>query len=251
MIIRGARGLGDAFYLRAVVKYFLDRGKQDITVMNNYPDIFKGLKVKIIKYGEGEPTLNIRYAGRFAEPTNFLQDSAILANISDILKLSASKQERDKWFNTDKKVVIIKSPCYNHAGKAHTRPLIPDIRVIQAIVSAFKSSCYFVLLGLRNDWNFELEGIDEDRSKCNSIPDILSMIDQADLVITQSSYFIPASEAHDTKCLIVMAQAGLESKEYFWKYVTPQNMITQSTSDYVVDSWKEEDILAKVKEMLK
>jgi hypothetical protein len=248
MLIRGARGLGDSFYLRAAVKYFLEKGEKDLLVQTKYSIMFQELPVKCINYGEGNPDINCRYASRFGNAdTNFLQDTAIIAGLDkDCLKLSSPFRTKRKSINTGgKKLVVIKTPCYNHCGKEHTRPLIPDIKVFQTIIHSFSKQCYFILVGLRNTWKFKLSGISEDYSGLESIPGISYLVDEADIILTQPGYMLPMAESMNTKCLVVFARTGLDSPEHFWRFVTPAKLLTAKTSQAVIDTDNINDILGK------
>lgn len=251
--IRGARGLGDAFYIYPVVKYFIDKGEA-VEVMTNYPEVYETLNCKTISRA-GNPDINLSYATRYGEKsTTIYQDTLIMGGLEkeNIPFVADYKWRENSEFPTNKKICVIKSPGYAMGRKDRdTACLIPDLKVYQEIINSFKNKCYFVLSGLKNDFNFNLEGIDEDLTHIDVIPRLASLIDRADIVLTQSSHFMAIAQMLNTKCFVVFNHEGLKTNIKFYRHITPAKAISnKEMSGHAIDDEPINKILAKFERLL-
>lgn len=261
MRIRGAKGLGDACYVYPIVKYYAKRGDK-VEIMTRYPVIYEVLirefpNVSCIDRYGGKPDIDCRYGPRYSnQETNMWEDTLIQAGLI-AEKNKIPFEIKYKWseefkFSVLKRICLIKTPCFPTGKPSHTtKDLIPDIGIYQKIIDKFKDDCCFVMSGLKNEFVFVLNGIDEDLSHIDKIPRLMALIRGADIVLTQSSYFVSIAEGMDTRCLVCFAQTGLSSRESYYRWSTPAKVITKpETSDAFIDSEPIEKIFRKFERLL-
>lgn len=251
MIIRGARGLGDAILVYQVVKYFINKGERDIIVKTNYPEIFEGLPVKTVQLGDlrYKEDINCRYGDRYSiYETNILQDTAIMAGIKEPLSLQY-KYKCDKQFKfmTNKKVCVIRNPAYpmNYKKKNQTEILVPRIEFYQRIIDEFKDRLYFILLGWGDDLKPKLTGIDEDLSGTSNISELFAIIDSSDVVLTQPGYMCPMAESLNKKLFVIFSARGMRTNQSFYRHIRPAKVLTKKSSIACTDREPIEQIIEK------
>jgi len=254
MIIRGARGLGDALFLYPIIEYYINKG-ENVTVKTNYPEIFKELNCKTVPLiTAGTTDIVARYAERFENPeTNMLEDTAILADMPLPVELSVKYKCKRKFkFNTNKKICVIRQPDYpmNAKRPESTLVLVPKIEIIQEIINKFKDECYFVLAGSGHGLKPELTGIDEDLTDISVIQELLELVNSSDIVLTQMGYMLPMAEALNKKLFSLHSYAGLHTNQAFYRWLTPQKSVTRKSSVYIIDNEPINQILNKFKELL-
>jgi hypothetical protein len=261
MKLRGAKGLGDACYVYPIASYLAKRHDR-VEIMTKFPEVYEVLMVRqrnvvcIDRYA-GTPDIECRYGDRYPyQDTNIWQDSLIASGLIEEGEEIPYNIEYywpdDFGIETDKKICLIKTPCYPH-GKddGSTEILLPKLSIWQEIINQFKDRCYFVMAGLPNGVPFKFNGIDMDLSHIKTIPRLISLVDSSDITICPSGHFVSFAEGLDKKVLIGFSQRALDCTISFYRYSTPSKVITKpKTSDAFVDSEPTQAILDKFERLL-
>jgi len=229
--LRGAGGLGDAVYMYPVLKYYLEQG-QKVEILTKYPEIYQPLKKSELiitdRYAK-LPDRECRYAPRYPiQTTTTYQDTLILSGIEQHLPLEI-EFECSKEFNfpTKKKICIIRDIILPMKQRGDEKCLIPDGKYFQTIIDAFKKYFYFVLAGNTNNYKYKLKGIDLDLTNCLNIFELLQLISQSNICLSQSCFFLPFAEALNKKEFVIFASEGFKSPLKFYRYITPAKIINK------------------------
>jgi len=229
--LRGAGGLGDAVYMYPVLKYYLEHG-QRVEILTKYPEIYQPLiKSGLVitdRYAK-QADRECRYAPRYPiQTTTTYQDTLILAGIEKYLPLEMEFQCPHVFdFPTKKKVCVIRVPVLPMKQRGDEACLIPPGKLFQKIIDAFKNTCYFVLAGNRNCYQYALRGVDMDLTGTLDIPGLMQLINQSDICLSQSCFFLPFAEALNKKTFVLFSSEGFESPVKFYRYITPEKIINK------------------------
>jgi hypothetical protein len=241
MILRGARGLGDSVYMYPVLKYYLEHG-QTVEILTNYSEIYSPLKklgLIISDRNSKQPDRECRYAPRYPnQSTTTYQDTLFFAGINEKIPLKIEYEcKRHFEFKTNKKICVIRAPVFPMNGRPEGYRLIPRLTSYQTIIDAFSDQCYFVLAGNRSAFKFDLKGINEDLTGQLGISDLLRLIDQSEIVLTQSAFFHPFSEALGRRAFLLFAEEGMITPYKFHHYITPKKIINRNDIvGYAIDT---------------
>jgi hypothetical protein len=258
LTLRDAGGLGDAFYMYPVLKYFLEQGEK-VEILTKYPDVYTPLIKKgliITPRHDKQPTVECRYAPRYPiQTTTTYQDTLILAGITEKLPFEFEfESEHEFDFKTDKKICVIRKPTMPMRGKALGELLIPDCTILQRIIDKFKNEIFFILAGNAegDKFNFPLKGIDVDLTQKLTLPDLFQLVNQSDLTLTQCGFFIPLCETLNKKCFILFADKGMKSRYKFFPHITPKKVINKyEIVGYAIDNEPFDTIADKFEELLR
>lgn len=255
MIFRGANGFGDAFYVYPVLKHFLSIGKP-VEILTKYPDVYFPLvKMGLIisdRYAK-QPDIQCRYGPRYhIQETTTYQDTLILSGSPDNLPFKINFEfEKEFVFETKKKICVIRKPTMPMHGKPGGELLIPDCALIQKLIDAHKAEYYFVLAGNpEGDFEYPLKGIDFDLTKKLSIPQVIQLAKQADMVVTQCGFFIPICEVLDRRCFVIFSKKGMTVPGSFFQHITPKKVFNNyAVLNWAIDNEKFEQINEKFIEL--
>lgn len=253
--LRGAGGLGDAVYMYPVLKYYLEQG-QHVEILTKYPEIYQSLvKAGLIitdRYAK-QPDRECRYASRYPiQTTTTYRDTLILSGIEKQVPFEMEFNcPRVFYFPTTKKICVIRNIILPMKQRGDELCLIPDGKCYQAIIDAYKNEYYFVLAGNKNSYRFELTGIDLDLTNSLDIPNLLQLISQSNICLSQSCFFLPFSEAINKKCFVVFSAKGFKSPLKFYRHITPAKTINKpEIIGYCVDDEPKNTIIEKFGELL-
>ena len=82
---------------------------------------------------------------------------------------------------------------------------------------------------------FDFNGIDEYLPE-TSFDDVMSIINASDMIISQIGWTIAAAEILNKKIFVLFSAKGRKSKNWFFKTITPEKVITKKTSEYCFDN---------------
>jgi hypothetical protein len=257
MILRGAGGFGDSIYMYPVLKYFLKKG-ETVEILTKYPDIYAPLrKLGLIisdRYSKA-PDTECRYAPRYSiQVTTTYQDTLILSGAPPSLPFTIEFEHPKEFaFSTNKKICVIRKPTMPMKGKSGGDILIPDCSIIQRLIDKYRNDYYFVLAGNpEGEFNFPLRGIDLDLTEKLTIPEVLQLAFQSDMIITQCGFFIPICETLNRRCFILFSDKGMKSNYKFSPHITPRKVINNySAVNFAIDNEPFANIDAKFSELAK
>jgi len=254
--LRGAGGLGDAVYMYPVLKYYLEHG-QSVEILTKYPDVYKPLKklglIVTDRYAK-QPDRECRYAPRYAiQKTTTFEDTVMLAGIEEKLTLKIEFESPGSFdFKTKNKICVIRNPSLPMNGKGIGELLIPDCTIFQKIIDAFKDRVYFILAGNSGgNFSFPLKGIDLNLTEKLSLPQVMQLITQADINLTQCGFIFPFCEALNRKVFVLFSDRGMKCNHKFFPYIIPKKVINKpSIVSYAIDNEPHEKILERFGELL-
>jgi hypothetical protein len=215
-----------------VLKYALENGEKT-EILTKHPEIYEALRARGLiisdRYAK-EPDRECRYAPRYAnQATTTYKDTLILAGIADNLPLEIEFECQRRFdFPVGKKVCVIRKPSIPMKGKPGGEVMIPDCNIFKQIIHAFRNEVYFVLAGnSEGDFKFQFKGIDLDLTEKLTVTELLQLIKQSDIALTQCGFFLPFCEALNKKVFIVFADKGMKSKYKFFPHITPKKVINK------------------------
>jgi hypothetical protein len=247
MILRGSLGLGDAIYLYPVVKYYIDQG-QDVTIITRYPEIYATLNCKTVRADE---FIDCSCSARtLISETNIFQDTLIMSGIKEEIPLNFDfKRKLIPEIKTDKPICVVRLPTAPTGGEDDAKVLIPDIAVFQNIINNFKNEFNFIGIGWQKNYFTKFYNLTLDFSDIADLNYMLSILDRADIVLTQPGHCVSIAEALGKKLFVVFANAGLQSKEKRFRFTTPRKILTKKTSIWCIDNELSESYLEKFKKL--
>ena len=249
MILKGSMGLGDAIYLYPMVKYYSEMYPGSVTIITRYPEIYANLNCQTAKPDE---YIDCSCSARTKEEsTNIYEDTLIMSKIINKLpfKFEYDKTNQIK-INSFKKICVVRNITTPANGEEDAKVMIPKISVFQNIINAYSGKVFFVSIGWQKSCDYKLDKIDLDLSEINVLNSYFSVIDQADIVLSQPGHCVPIAEGLNKKLFCVFARSGLKSMEKRFRFTTPQKILTKISSTYCVDDEKPEDYLPKFEKLL-
>lgn len=202
-IIKGLSGFGDAIYLRVATEWLLKNNPDDYVVLNDFPDVFQGLKVKIEKYNRNAVVdYEFSYLKHKNNPnTTQFQDMVINANLPPIEFTSQLK-------NRQQSNQIIAIPLYSAFGQLRVMNniLVPKKIEFDKLVNSYDNVKYL-------------------EQKKYPFMELIKIFNTVKLVICQVGWGIPLAEMLDTPLLVCFNQASLQNGRPFIRTITPQKVL--------------------------
>lgn len=250
--IRAGRGLGDAIYLQSVVRYYVQKN-QPLIVVTDWPDVFYSLKDKVsfIPFTRQYIDIIAHYSGRksFKDTTQF-KDCCLQAGIFEPVKLKIDWQpinlELINQLKSDKPIIVVQMPRKPMGRNDNFGiDLLPNQKAMQQVIDLVKDKFTIVQIG-KGKPVYKLEGIDIDLTDKTSVTDLYDIAYIADGFIGYCSYLVPLAESFGKKGLYVWASKGLKSAEQYINTITPEKILYNSNSMFLMDNWEE----SKIKEVV-
>jgi hypothetical protein len=240
IILRPSQGLGDAVYMRPVVRHYLDLGNE-VVVVTRHPGAYSDLNCKTVAE---EDFMDCQASSRtMTKGTNIYQDTLIASGIdhkqAPQMDLRCVGVPRD--FGPGNPVCVVRNPSVPVKGDDSARCMVPDIAVFQRIMDTFKDRVRFVLIGWRINFDVVLRGAHEDLTGITSLRDYFAAVAGADLVLTQPGHMLAIAEALHKPLLAVFAHKGLASTEKRYRFTTPDKVLTSPRSHWTIDAMAPED----------
>jgi hypothetical protein len=250
MLIRGASGLGDAVYLYPIVKRYRNLWC-DITVLTSYPEIFQGLNIKTKPFDcKAKVDIDCNYCARKHETgTSQFQDMLILAELGHV---DIPFEIHNNWPVPDKvkllkersvKICLVKSaylPMNLQSGQV--ADMIPDYGKMQMLIDKYKDEYKMILVG-KGHQPHRFKGIYISEQDRTTVSELLGLILISDMIIAQQGFMTAFAEALDKKIIVMFSWKGLQSKNPFFKSITPEKVCTKPTTEWVTDVMSDKDII--------
>lgn len=250
MKLRTAGGLGDALYIRALLRYI---NKKDVFISNGHRSMFDDMDVirwTGFKEEANTEDINCQYVHRRDMiETNQFEDTFILSGVKydDIppfnLDMDLSKHHIpiDTKF---KKLCLVKLPSYRSTGDiVKNKDMQPDIRLFQSMIDSTKDIYYYVSVGSESDKVDSIKGIDCDLTGKTTEKQLLWLASKSDMILTQCGHMLPIAESLDKKVFVLFSHKSINSDNYITRTATPSKVITKGHVAYAYDN--EEGIIDK------
>lgn len=249
--IRGASGLGDSVYLRAVAEHFARQGER-VIACSNFPEIFKGSPVETEPFRRTDVDRVAHYVtGKTRRGTTQWQDVCIAAGAIgevpfrfDWTRGPRGWVERVREMAGDLPVVLV------HGGRVPMNrtdgfgsKIMPAREPFARALGRVGADCYLVAVGRRIDRVYTLP-CDLDLTDATTVPDLLDLFQDADGVVGQCSFAVPMAEVFDRPLLAIWSSEGLEDREPYVRQITPEKVLSKPSSRHVVDDVPAEEIIA-------
>lgn len=247
LTMRGPSGLGDAIYLRVVAEHIAEQGV-DLEVLNNYPDVFCGAAVTVKPFVRGMKVDIVSHYvyGKNNPGTNQFQDMCIAAKLPATIPLRFDWKVMNRRLVDDlrtraagRKIIVV------HGGRtpmARTDGFGAELLPLKAafdLVLGELRDCFLVRVGKHALYPLAAELDLQDRT---TVTDLIDIGQACDGWVAQCSFAVPLAEAFDKPLLAVWAAAGLRAKHGYVKSITPQKILSKSSSTYVFDDWQADKI---------
>lgn len=243
--IRGGSGLGDAMYVRAVAEYLVSQGHK-VEACSNYVDVFAGANVLVTPFRRQRIDRLAHYSTRKGSVgTNQWQDVCDTAGIPrmplhmDWTVRNAGLVQEVREAAGGKPIVLVhggRSPMARTDGFG--KELLPKVEAFCEVLGEL-ADCFLVQIG-RADQIYDLP-CDLNLNGATSITDLFDLALSCEAVVGQCSFVIPLAEVFDKPLLIVWAARGMKADMHpYIKQITPQKVLSKSTSMHVVDDWNAE-----------
>ena len=244
--IRGGSGLGDSIYLRPIVEYLAV--SNPITVLSFFPDVFLGCKnVSVEPFQKSNVDVIAHYSTRrHIQTSTQYNDMVVTARIKEPVPLRFEWQIQNlelvrTLIDTAKGRPII----LVHGGRApfgradgYGMEVMPWRCGFLPILETL-SDCFLVRIGKGEQYPLK---VDMDLQDLTTVTDLLDLGYICDGVVTQCGYPVPLAECFDKPLLAVWSARGLTSPKELIRTITPQKILSKSTSKYVLDDWPTEKI---------
>lgn len=233
--VRGGSGFGDALYVQAVARYFVEQGHL-VEACSNYPDVFWPLRARCHASGfRRNATVIAHYALRRRMLTDQFQDCCIQAGLdADAVELRLDWETRNLALVGEilaaargrpiVAVLLPRTPMARTDGVFDV--LLPDCRVLQLAVDLAQARGAFVVQVGAGEPLWKLSGIDLDlANRTKSSGDVVDVVRAADACIGYISFMVPLAESLNKPMLAVWSRRGLEASNPLVARLTPQKVI--------------------------
>lgn len=247
--IRGASGIGDAIYLRAVVDHFIRKGER-VTVCNDHKDVFLGLDCTVEPFRRDKVDKHAVYTTRKKFPgTNQWQDVCIQAGIPyEPLTITWTCRNAELIDNLRRRaegraLVLVhggRTPMGRKDGFG--KELLPEQRAFAAVLNGFRD-CFMVRIGHGPEYPLPVHA---DLNGKTTIADMLDLGQACDAVVGQCSLAIPLAEGFGKPAMFVWAAAGLKAPSDYIRQIRPEKILSSPRSAFVMDDWTDAQIQEEV-----
>ena len=200
MIIRGASGFGDAFYVYPIARHFKNHG-EDVKVMTHFPEVFDD--IDCIPF-DRKPVVDIdcTYTRRKEIPHTTVWDDILIEAGMTLNFLSFGHPGLPE---RDPKYTLLIKP-YQPGWCRDNDGFVPSYSFM-ASLAAEKGLPIKII-----DYSLPLADWKKEYSK-------------AGLIVTQSSSHFVMAEAWDVPCAVVFSEKSKYSNNWFVNTITPQKVI--------------------------
>lgn len=248
--IRGNSGIGDAIYTRAVVEHFIRKGER-VTVCSNHPDVFLGLDCTVEPFRRDKVDKAAVYTTRkkFTD-TNQWQDVCITAGVPRETPLTITWARRNHALvdnlrrRAEGRALVLVHGGRTPMGRkdGFGKELLPKQCAFEAVLGCVRD-CFIVRVGHGPEYPLP---VNADLNGQTSVADLLDLGQACDAVVGQCSLAIPLAEGFDKPAMFVWAAAGLKAAHAYIRQITPEKILSKTSSAFVMDNWTNEQIRAEV-----
>ena len=236
--IRGGAGLGDSIYMQSVVRHL----GGELEVCTNYPDVFRGLNVKLSPFRKTNIQILAHYSMRKGvQGTTQFEDVCHTAGIREPVDL------RLDWTPTSDPgiegpflcVQLPRTPMGRTDGFG--KELLPDCRVIQRLIDKAKDRYTIVQIG-SGEPLYRFTGIDVDLANQTTVAQLIDVVNASDACLGYPSFIVPLAESLDKPVTVVWSRRGLKAAHEYVRRITPAKVLHKKSSRYLIDDATEEQI---------
>lgn len=248
--LRGGSGLGDSLYVRPICDELIRRGEQ-ITVLSNYPDVFIGTGAEVKPFCRDNVQVVAHYVnGKSKAGTTQWQDICESAKVQAEMRFTWSIRnlrlvDRLRSLAAGRPIILAhggRAPMGRSDGFAND--LLPERAAFERCLAELRD-CFVVGIGSKDGVKYGIP-VELDMTGSTSVSDLLDMAYSCDAVIAQCSFAIPLAECFDKPMLAVWSHRVHVSNQAYIKTITPQKVLSKSTSTFVMDDWTKEQIIEAV-----
>jgi hypothetical protein len=205
MIIRGASGYGDAFYLWPICDFYMQRGNE-VTALCNFPEVMGDIPCKPFDRA-AFVDIDCTYTRRKDQPGNVWNDILTEARVPNI-------QQFRHWHTVypvcKAKRALIVNP-YQPSWCQPVSGFVPAASYFGAVEGELMKRGYSVtnVIGGHN----------------KTLQEWITLYSSHAVIVTQSSSHMVMAEAWGVPCAVIFNAASRESKSWFVKTITPEKVI--------------------------
>jgi hypothetical protein len=251
--IRGGMGLGDAIYVQAVARHFVQSGKR-VQVCSAWPEVFKHLPVKVTPFTRLSVDKVAHYTrGKNRPGTTQFQDCCIEAGIKDDVPLTIDWRPSTGIASTlpgGKPIALVglpRTPMGRIDGFGDE--ILPDCSVIQRIIDTNADRLHFVQVGA-GDALFKFRNLALDLSNRTTVTELFDLAMFSTSVLGYCSFMVPLAEVFDKPALFVWSHRIRSARHGFVRAITPKKVLHKTTSAYVFDDHPIEAALERANAIL-
>lgn len=256
--IRGCSGLGDQFYTRMVAKHYAQI-EQNVIVETQYPQVFADLHgVKTTEERILDPGIYCTYVPfKIDRNTTQYQDVLRAAQINEFQPLEFGARldmpigikrriEESKTLHGGGKCgwpVCVVADIYTASGIRNKETLRPNIETYSKIVDSINELYFTVLVGIGERI---IKNTDCSLKGATSVDEIMGLVCNCDLVMTQVGALLPMGEAFGKRTISILSANYGKSGDVFLNTITPKKVVCSNTSvcfrddlSFIVDRVKE------------
>lgn len=205
IIIKGQSGFGDAIYLRVIVEWLLTHRPNEYLILNNYPDVFFNLPVKIQPL-DRKTKVNY-YFSYLRYKNNITTQFSDICRSCNLPKIEF-KSELINNISTKKTLVI---PPYNPMNGVQTSlEMKPDFNEFMEYISQYKNLDFIL--------------------QKKSFSELVHVFNEADLVISQVGWPIPLAQMLHRPVITIFTNRALNSSNNFISSIRPYKIQENNTT---------------------
>lgn len=244
--IRAGRGLGDALYLQSIVRHLVAAGVS-LEVCTDYPELFR-FPVRFAPFSR----VGIRYTCHYIQDktntaTNQFQDMCRLAGVGPVELRLDWRVTNPSLVEAVRRQAAGRPILFVHGGReplgrkdGYGLELMPRAEVFNAIVARLRADCFTVFCG-KGDRLFPVP-VDLDLNGQTSVSELVDIASIADGCLGQCSFVVPLAESLNKPLLTVFSAAGRRSTNPYVRTITPNKILSKSSSTFAMDDWNDAQI---------
>jgi hypothetical protein len=244
--VRGGSGLGDSLYVRPICDELIRRGEQ-ITVLTNYAEVFLGSGATVVPFGRENIQVLAHYvAGKSNLETNQWQDVCDAAKIETPMcfdwKVQNPELVQGIMERAAGRPIILAHGGRKPMGRmdGFAMDLLPERAAFDVALGAL-GDCMTVAIGGLTGLEYSM-AVELDLTGQTSVADLLDLASVAAGVVAQCSFAVPLAECLDKPLLAIWSQRAGHSNQAYIRTITPQKVLSKSTSTFVMDNWDQQRI---------
>jgi len=239
IVIKPCMGLGDAVYAYPTVNYYRKKFvDKKIIVITEHKDVYSGINGLLFSSSLNKFDIDCRYLNRkHINETNQFQDVLINSKTPLDTKFEMEVFPKKPVVKSEKRILLVRNP-YLGMELVKSPELMPNFSFIKDKIKTLKKQYYTILLSNKKDNEIFCCDFDMEINR-TTINELLNLIKQSDLIISQNGHILAMAEAMEKKIITVFSSKLKTTNDFFLRSITPQKVITKSTSKYLYDN--EED----------
>jgi hypothetical protein len=254
--IRGGSGFGDALYVQAIARHFVNQGHRvEACVHAKWSPVFRplGEKVDVSPFRRDRIDVLAHYSTRRRNrETDQFEDCCIRAGVGSDVELRLDWKaapgallEHVRAYH--RPVVLLQLPRLPmDRTDGYGVELLPEFSVLQRAISHLRQRGALIVQVGAGEPLHRFEGIDLDLANATSVAELIDLASIADACLGYVSFLVPLSESLRKPALFVWSRRGLRSKNEIIAWLTPNKVLHGPLAQAVVDDCSEEELTGAV-----